>query len=208
MVLHRPVPARSPAALAADREPLDLGFLSLISSGIAATVSLWEPLADVTTVEVTGVLLLTSERYEVWLRCWPAGGRAAPTGATGATGATEAIGANVAFTVVRGALVRTDHDLPDERDPDLVRTHVVETGMTQTAGADRRLDLANLSREPAVSIHALSPPRHRAEADRGFDPARGDADLPEVVAGRRTAPRLPPSIMGYAAHPSRSRRIG
>ena len=165
--------------------PLDLGFLSLISSGIAATGPLWEPLVRLADGEVVDELLLASERYEVWLRCWAPDTRGELTAIGGAS--TRA--ANVAFTVVRGSLV--------SHDPTAGRGELVEVGDTRSIGARRPLQLANLDGEPAVSIHVQS-------AAPALEPRAGLS----IVAGTRQTAHLPESIVGYAAHPSRPRLAG
>ena len=117
--------------------PLDLGFLSLISSGIAATGPLWEPLVRFADGAVADELLLTSERYEVWLRCW----------APGAQTELDPAG-NVAYTVVRGSLV--GHDVGGDQ------AELVHVGETRSVPTGVRYGLADLDDGPAVSIHAVS----------------------------------------------------
>ena len=165
--------------------PLDLGFLSLISSGIAATGPLWEPLVRLADGAVVDELLLSSERYEVWLRCWAAG----TTGGLTTDGDGSTPNANVAFTVVRGSLVT--HDATGGQG------ELVQVGDTRSIGAGQSHELANLDCEPAVSIHVQS-----------AVPALAPRSELAFVAGARRSPRLPESVAGYAAHPARPRLAG
>ncbi len=84
---------------------------------------------------------------EVWLICWDIGQDTLLHDHGGSSGA---------FTVTRGSLLE---DFGGVREPGL-RTRRHTAGGTVGFGADYLHNLVNVGTEPAVSIHAYSPPLH------------------------------------------------
>jgi predicted metal-dependent enzyme (double-stranded beta helix superfamily) len=132
-----------PSAVAEATEPLPAHILGDIAAGFAAAVPLWSEVVRHDPDGRQPVLLVSTERYEVWVIGWTTGQHVRMHDHGDSAGA---------FVVTDGELTEV---LPDGRGGTVERT--------LTAGRLRHLalgivhDVVNRAAEPATSIHVYSP---------------------------------------------------
>ncbi|MDM7831297.1 cysteine dioxygenase [Cellulomonas edaphi] len=160
-----------PAAPAAPERTLDVDELSALTRDIAAHPERWRPLVQFQTEGRWWTRLDGPAGVDVWLLTWlPSQGTELHD-----HGASAA-----AFTVVAGSLteIRPDDGRLVPRDFATDRTQTVDPGDLH--------DVLNTGTEPAVSIHAYSPPLTRMTywartPEERLVPARTvDTDEPET----------------------------
>jgi predicted metal-dependent enzyme (double-stranded beta helix superfamily) len=116
-----------------------IGLLAAIAAGLAASAPDDVPPGD----ERTWERLLATDAWDAWLIRWPPGTSVGPHDHGGSSGA---------FSVVRGVLVEVVAGLAGPT----VSIH--RAGSARAFGPDIVHDVANVSEDPAVSVHVYSPP--------------------------------------------------
>ncbi|MBD8058399.1 cysteine dioxygenase [Cellulomonas sp. JH27-2] len=142
--------------------PLTTDELSALVRSIADQPDLWRPIVRFTQAERWWTRLEGPEGVDVWLLSWlPAQG----------TEPHDHGRSNAAFTVVAGTLT----ELRPDAAGDLVATPF-DAGRTRTVDVGQIHDVVNVGHEPAVSIHAYSPPLEQMtyyrRGEHGLVPSR------------------------------------
>jgi mannose-6-phosphate isomerase-like protein (cupin superfamily) len=136
----------SPPAPGQTSQPLDLPVLVDIVRGIAERPSLWKHRVQFTSANRWWTQLIRDENVDVWLLSWLT---------TQETEFHDHGGSAAAFTVVQGALAESR--IGSYGAVDL--SHVeASSGSVQWVGPGVIHDVSNPFAQPAVSIHAYSPP--------------------------------------------------
>ena len=150
---------------------LDVHALSALTQSIAAQPALWRPQVRFQASGRWWTRLDAPAGVDVWLITWlPAQG----------TELHDHGASSAAFTIVAGTLT----EVRPTRDGDLVPQHF-PADRTQTVDPGDRHDVLNTGTQPAVSIHAYSPPLTRMtywarEQDGSLVPSRTvETDEPE-----------------------------
>jgi predicted metal-dependent enzyme (double-stranded beta helix superfamily) len=138
--------------------------LARITSGIAGAPGQWLSLVRYDTSKRWYRRILLNEQYEVWLLSWLPGQQ---------TGFHDHGPSAGAFAVVLGRL--RERAAPSGR-PEAIEK-IVPQGAVRSFGPDYIHDVRNDSAQPAVSIHAYSPP---LTTMRRFDVAAGGLLLATV----------------------------
>ena len=141
-----PALAAAAAALAAARPPgvLEPGELLRLVEDVAGRADLWQPLVVSDCRRRRYRLLFEDERLDVWVLSWMPGQR---------TGFHDHGASHVALTAVQGCVVERQILL---RSADIERELV--PGRFQRGAAGYIHSVAHASGEPAVTLHAYSPP--------------------------------------------------
>ena len=150
---------------------LDVDELAALTRSLAAQPELWQPLVQFQESGRWWTRLDAPPGVDVWLLTWlPSQG----------TELHDHGASSAAFTIVAGTLT----EVRPTRDGDLVSQHF-PADRTQTVDPGDRHDVLNTGTEPAVSIHAYSPPLTRMtywarEPDGSLVPSRTvETDEPE-----------------------------
>lgn len=136
-------------APAATTSPVPLGAdeLAALVRSLADRPDVWRPLVQFTEGERWWTRLDAPDGVDVWLLSWlPAQG----------TEPHDHGDSTAAFTIVAGTLTEVRPDADGRLVP-----QDFTTGRTQTVATGQIHDVLNVGTEPAVSIHAYSPPLNR-----------------------------------------------
>lgn len=138
--------AAAAGALAADFAPgtLDTASLSRLVASLAARTELWQPLVVCDRDRRRYRLMFEDSRLDVWVLSWMPGQ---------ATGFHDHGNSNVALTTVQGTVLERQIRL---READIERELV--PGFVQPGAAGYIHAVTHASGEPAVTLHAYSPP--------------------------------------------------
>jgi hypothetical protein len=119
--------------------------LAEFTRSVASTQQFWQPLVTFSREQRWFRRLALTSDYELWLLTWLPGQH---------TGFHDHGGASGAFAVAQGEL-RETLGAPGERS---VRHRTAAAGSVTRFGGHHLHDVGNVAAEPAVSVHAYSPP--------------------------------------------------
>lgn len=143
----RELAARCAALLPAGRDVLDLDQLEQLVRTIADDPTLWEPLVVVDPDRRRYRLLHEDARIDVWVLSWMPGQ---------GTGFHDHDISGVGLACARGSVVEKQLRLPSG-----VSTVEMTPGVSRQGGPGYIHSVAHAGGEPAITIHAYSPPLER-----------------------------------------------